>query len=85
MMLTINNNGKLAVYSTGSYTQLEIDSIHGLFDAMQDYDVDFISPTLLHPHQHTDDKTTLEILKQFQLVRLQTILTPRFLKGIPTA
>lgn len=85
MMLTINEGGKLAVFSTGSYAQLEVDSLYALYDAMEDYDVDFISPTLVQPQLHTDDVALINIIKQFQLVRLQTVLALKLMKEVPKA
>jgi hypothetical protein len=85
MMLTINDSGKLAVFSTGSYTQLEVDNVYALYDVMQDYDVDFISPTLVQPQDHTKDETLLAILRQFRLAHLQTIMAHKLLKEVPQA
>jgi hypothetical protein len=84
MMLTIDN-GKLVVFSTGSYTQLDVDNLYDLYDAMQDYDVDFISPTMVSPHLHTDDKTLINLVRQFQLVRLQTVIALKLLRQTPQA
>ena len=85
MMLTIDEGGKLAVFSTGSYAQLEIDSLYELYDAMQEYDVDFISPTLVQPQLHTSDAALISIIKQSQLVRRQTVLAIKLMKEVPKA
>ena len=85
MMLTINDSGKLAVFSTGSYAQLEVDNLYSLYDAMNDYDVDFISPTLVTPEKYTKDNDVLRIVRAFQLVRLQTVLALKLLKEVPQA
>lgn len=85
MTLTFDECGKLAVFNTGSYTQLEIDSLHSLYDVMHDYDVDFISPTLTTPHLHTDDKNLISVVKAFQLVRLQAMMAMKLFREVPQA
>lgn len=85
MILTIDDSGKLAVFSTGSYAQLNVDTLQGLYDEMYNYDVDFISPTLTEAHLHTNDKTVLSVVKAFQLERVKAMVALHIFKEIPKA
>lgn len=74
MMLTLTKEGEFAVYDSSSMVVLEVSSLEELYEEMQKYDVDFVSPTLLQKGGKLKDKLTQQILNEFRLQRLKIMI-----------
>ena len=71
MMLTISKRGELVIESNYQKLPLSINSLEDIHEAMEKYQVDFISPSLDRIDLYVSDKHLATILNQFNYQRLQ--------------
>jgi hypothetical protein len=85
MMLTLDQTGKLAVYTTTGSIPVEVECLEDIHRVIEKYQIDFISPEIKEAHMHTTDEKLLGILDQFHMQRAYVIVAAALLRSLPRA
>jgi hypothetical protein len=85
MMLTLDQTGKLAVYTTTGSIPVEVECLEDIHRVIEKYQIDFISPEINEAHMHTTDEKLLGILDQFHMQRAYVIVAAALLRSLPRA